>query len=122
MLDEAPPTTPKPQGTPPKNPLTARVWIFGAIALAFVYASLKPKTVPTPAYTAPTPSYTVPAELSSDIKNKMALVINMSGQLCATVTDITRISGDLYRTTCIRYRDGTGTTTYQVDAATGAIK
>ena len=52
----------------------------------------------------------------------MALVINLSGQLCATVTDITRISGDLYRTNCTRYRDGTGTATYEVNAATGVVK
>lgn len=63
-----------------------------------------------------------PNSITADLKAQMALVINLSGQLCATVTDITRISGDLYRTNCTRYRDGTGTATYEVNAATGVVK
>lgn len=118
MLDDAQPNELTPKPNPPKSPSTAKFWIFGTIALAFAFAALKPKTVPD----VQTPSHTAPNTLSSDTKEKMAMLINISGQLCATVTDITRISGDLYRATCTRYRDGTGTASYEVDAATGAVK
>ena len=60
--------------------------------------------------------------ISEDSKSKAALLINFNGQLCAKVTDISRISGDLYRVTCTRYRDGTGSATYEMNAAAGTVK
>ncbi|NDP40803.1 MAG: hypothetical protein GZ093_19080 [Rhodoferax sp.] len=60
--------------------------------------------------------------LSEDSKSKAALLINLRGQLCAKVTDTSRISGDLYSVTCARYRDGTGSATYEMNAATGTVK
>ncbi|NDP40490.1 MAG: hypothetical protein GZ093_17405 [Rhodoferax sp.] len=60
--------------------------------------------------------------ISEDSKSKAALLINLNGQLCAKVTDISRISGDLYRVTCTRYRDGTGSATYEMNAAAGTVK
>jgi hypothetical protein len=60
--------------------------------------------------------------VSEDMRTKMALVVNLSGQLCATVTSIERIYGDLYRVQCVRYRDGSGIATYEVDARAGAVK
>jgi hypothetical protein len=60
--------------------------------------------------------------LDDDVSHKAALVINAVGQLCAQVTGITRVQGDVYKVACIRYRDGTGTATYEMNAATGAVK
>lgn len=60
--------------------------------------------------------------VSEDSKNTLAALINLNGELCARVTEISRISGDVYRVSCIRYRDGTGSATYEVNAATGGVK
>ena len=90
------------------------LWVTGiTLSLSFLGGD---KTTPT-----------APAEerysgLSEDSKSKAALLINLHGQLCAKVTDISRISGDLYRVTCTRYRDGTGSATYEMNAATGTVK
>ena len=60
---------------------------------------------------------------SQDLKEKMATVINLNGQLCARVESI-RPAGekDMYNVECIRYRDGTGKATYLVNARTGQAK
>jgi hypothetical protein len=60
---------------------------------------------------------------SSELKEQMATVINLNGQLCAKVVSITRAEGkNMYNVECIRYRDGTGKATYLVDALSGKVK
>lgn len=118
MPDKNQNKTPIPQSTPPKSPINTAVWVVGAAALWLVIVALNMQTTPK----ASQPYQAAPGTITSDLKAQMALVINLSGQLCANVTEISRISGDLYRATCTRYRDGTGTATYEVDAATGKVK
>lgn len=118
MLDDAPTTPPNPNGTPPHKSSNGMILAIGAVCLVMVFAALKPKGIPEET---PSPN-AAQSSISTDSKDTMALLINVSGQLCAAVIDITRISGDLYRATCTKYRDGTGTATYEVNAATGTVK
>lgn len=118
MLDDAPATPPNPKGTPPHSSPNGMMLAIGAVCLVLAFAALKPKATPEDNQS----SYSAKSSIPNDTKEKMALLINVSGQLCATVLDITRISGDLYRATCTKYRDGTGAATYEVNAATGAVK
>lgn len=53
---------------------------------------------------------------------KIALLINMNGQLCARVTGAQYLHGNTYAITCTRYRDGTGSSTYEVNLDTGQAK
>lgn len=63
------------------------------------------------------------AQVSESTKTTLAAMINLSGQLCAKVTSVTTTNqADVYNVQCIRYRDGTGTATYEVNARTGAVK
>ncbi len=118
MLDDAPTTPPNPNGTPPHRSSNGTVLAIGAVCLVLAFAALKPKGTPDE-----TPSpHAAQSSISTDSKDKVALLINMSGQLCAAVIDIARIAGDVYRATCTKYRDGTGTATYEVNASTGTIK
>ena len=90
-------------------------WVTAAFAVALIGNACSSKG------TAPLP--TVKSNgLSNDSKTKLAAMINLSGQLCATVTDAFALGNDVYNITCQRYRDGTGTATYQVDLKTGAVK
>lgn len=118
MLDDAPTTPTNPNGTPPHKSSNSMMLAIGAVCLVIAFAALKPQGAgdEKPSHHAAQSSF------SSDSKDKMALLINVNGKLCAAVIDITRISGDLYRATCTKYRDGTGTATYEVDAATGTVK
>ena len=78
----------------------------------------RPAAVPE---AAPAP-ISAPVDVGDDLKEKAALVINLNGQLCARVTTITRLGGDVYSVSCVRYRDGTGFATYEMNAATGKVK
>jgi hypothetical protein len=60
--------------------------------------------------------------VSEDSKSTLAALINLNGELCARVTEVSLISSDVYRVACIRYRDGTGSATYEVNLSTGAVK
>lgn len=71
-----------------------------------------------PETTAPT----TPPGVSDQSKLTLATMINLHGELCATVTTVSHIRGDLYQVDCTRYRDGTGTASFEVNAATGAVK
>ena len=62
------------------------------------------------------------AQLSQDSRQKLAAMINLSGQLCAQVNTVTPSRPDVYIVSCTRYRDGTGMATYEVNLKTGAIK
>lgn len=53
---------------------------------------------------------------------KIALVINMNGQLCARVTGAEYLHGNTYAITCTRYRDGSGSATYEVNLDTGQAR
>jgi hypothetical protein len=70
-------------------------------------------------YAAPAPGSVA---LDDEIKQKAALVINLSGQLCANVTAMTHLQGDVYSVACMRYRDGTGAATYEMNVVTGAVR
>lgn len=59
---------------------------------------------------------------SQESKDKLAMLVNVSGQLCARVTEVSRIEGDVYQITCVRSRDGDDLTAYQINAATGVLK
>lgn len=60
--------------------------------------------------------------VSEDSKRTLAALINLNGELCARVTEVSLISNGVYRVACIRYRDGTGSATYEVNLSTGAVK
>lgn len=62
------------------------------------------------------------AQLSEGSKAMLAAMINVSGQLCARVTAVEQVRRDVYAVSCVRYRDGTGRATYEVNALTGAVK
>ena len=52
----------------------------------------------------------------------IALLLNMNGQLCARVTGVEYLHHNTYNITCTRYRDGTGSATYELDLDTGQAK
>ena len=60
--------------------------------------------------------------LDDEITQKAALLINANAELCARVTAITKLQGDVYSVSCVRYRDGTGFATYEMNAATGSVR
>lgn len=92
-------------------------WVAAAIAVALIGNACSSKS-----NAPPTAVNSSSNGLSNDSKTKLAAMINLSGQLCATVTDAFVLGNDVYNITCQRYRDGTGTATYQVDLKTGAVK
>ncbi len=53
---------------------------------------------------------------------EVATLINMNGQLCGRVTAIEYVYGEKYSVTCTRFRDGTGSATYEVNLDTGLVK
>lgn len=63
-----------------------------------------------------------PVDVYGQLEEKAATVINLNGKLCARVTAITKLGGDVYSVSCVRYRDGTGFATYEMNAATGNVK
>lgn len=92
---------------------------FGVIILASL---LSPKQ-PSPSRPEATTKNTVTRyELSDDVTNGLALLINTHGELCAKVERVTRLGDNRYDVTCTRYRDGTGQATYQVNMSTGEVK
>lgn len=60
--------------------------------------------------------------LPDNITNALATLINLHGELCATVISVTALGNNIYQVNCIRYRDGTGSASYEVNATTGAVK
>lgn len=90
----------------------------GVVLLAMVISAMK-ESPKAPIDVAPAQSA---PSASSDTRKTMALLINMHGELCANVNTIERISGDVYRVKCTRYRDGTGSATFEVNAAAGTVK
>ncbi len=60
-----------------------------------------------------------PSEQSKDM---LATLINLHGELCAQVTRVTALGADRQQVACVRYRNGTGGATYQVNARTSAVK
>ena len=107
-------------GTPAKKRIVWQYVAFGFIALvatSCIFQSKSPIGVPSTSVTRP-----APPGLSEDSKTIFATLINLHGELCAQVIDVNRIAGDFYRVSCTRYRDGTGSATYEVNAATGVVK
>ncbi len=51
-----------------------------------------------------------------------ATIIILKGELCAKVTNVESLQKDTYQVECSRYRDGSGTASYEVNARTGAVK
>lgn len=60
--------------------------------------------------------------LPGNITNTLATMINLHGELCASVTSVTALGNNIYKVNCTSYRDGTGSASYDVNAATGAVK
>ena len=55
------------------------------------------------------------------LKEMIALMINLKGDLCAKVLDVRPLRlKDTYEVTCIEYRGGSGTVRYIFNARTGA--
>lgn len=102
-------------------------YTFWAVAAFVLIAFLANGTGTAPALpaapnVAPNGERTVLAGPHEDTRQKMALLINAHGELCARVESIRRVNGDVYAVQCTRYRDGTGMAVYEVNAATGAVK
>ena len=94
-----------------------RFWLLVALCMLLPFASCvgksdKPQTEPS----------AVTTGLSFDSKNKLATMINLSGQLCASVDRVSALGRDRYTVACTKYRDGTGTATYEIDLQTGTVK
>lgn len=68
------------------------------------------------------PTMTIDKTYGSPSPKDAALTINLHGELCATVTDMQWMRGSLYRISCSRYRDGTGSASYILDVETGRVK
>jgi hypothetical protein len=101
--------TPKKKGTT----LHFVFWMFVGIACLGLLANLSKSTQTQAPKT---------SKVSQPTLDAMALVINTSGNLCAEITNLKRIEGDTYQVTCTRYRDGTGSAAYEVNAKTGEVK
>ena len=99
-------------------------WLLAVVAALFLTmcalmpSTQKPDAQPVAA-AGPTPGAVA---LDDDVTQKAALLINVHGELCARVTAITRLHGDVYSVSCVRYRDGTGFATYEMNAATGSVR
>ena len=87
--------------------------IWGIIAFIVLAAMFNGGNNTPSIPSAPTTAPTQQATLTEDTKKKMALVINLGGELCARVDSIRRIEGDTYAVSCTRYRDGTGSFFYK---------
>jgi len=74
---------------------------------------------PSPAPDSTRPSRAQALMAKSD---SVAALINLNGQLCARVIEIEHIYLDQYKITCTRYRDGVGTSTYDIDLKTGQAR
>jgi hypothetical protein len=59
---------------------------------------------------------------SEDAKSALALLVRLSGSLCARVVGVKSLGGDLYEVDCVRYRDGDGRATYKVNALTAEVR
>jgi len=76
----------------------------------------------TPASGTPGPTENTIPNVSFDTKETLALMINVHGELCAQVNNVERVDVNEYSVTCTRYRDGTGSASYIVNARTGVVK
>ena len=71
----------------------------------------------------PSEDSTVPYKVTSeDTNEKVAVLINLHGELCAKITSIKNIRDGVREVSCIRYRDGTGNVTYEVDLKSNSVK
>ncbi|MCK9213463.1 MAG: hypothetical protein WBI05_14875 [Rhodoferax sp.] len=113
----------------PAQKVSDRVRLFTGIVVFFVLVMavslLTPKSAKQSAHQAIEPDSTQSAtrtNLPDNITNVLATMINFHGELCATVTSVTALGNNVYQVNCTRYRDGTGSASYDVNAATGAVK
>lgn len=114
-----------PNGWTKEKKISYAFWAAAAFALiAFISNSgtTTPPQPPSAPKAAPNGERTVLAGPHEDTLQKMALLINTRGELCARVETIKRIQGDVYAVQCVRFRDGTAMAVYEVNAATGAVK
>jgi hypothetical protein len=94
-----------------------RFWILVAL---FAFAALANCVGKTGESRPSTP--TTGTGLSAESKQALAAMINVSGQLCANVNGVSALGNDRYTVACTRYKDGTGTASYEVDLQTGTVK
>lgn len=91
-------------------PKVAVAAFVGAFAL---YHATKPDRI-EPAATQQMP------QASASSEEQMALLLNMGGHLCASVTSIRKASAEsVYEVECIAARGGAATAAYLVDMRTG---
>lgn len=58
----------------------------------------------------------------AELKEMSATIINLNGYLCARVTSIKpTVCADVWRISCIEYRNGSGLATYMMNAATAKV-
>ena len=59
---------------------------------------------------------------AGEAEELMATVLNLKGQLCAKVVNISKLSiPDTYEVRCIEYRGGSGTVDYIVNVKSGEV-
>jgi len=93
--------------------------LFGIIAWIF-YITPNDLSVPTDNRYNSTNS--VSTSQKEAVKETTALIINVSGYLCAKVVDIRPLTlKDRFEVTCIEYRGGSSTKTYIYDAVSGDV-
>jgi hypothetical protein len=95
-------------------------WYVKALGILLVASAIATLTRPNPAQINRIEQARTDAAMAR--AEKIALLINMNGQLCARVTDAQYLHGNTYAITCTRYRDGTGSATYEVNLDTGQAR
>lgn len=109
----------KPSGAGAWATFRALPWYIKAvlITLALVAINMAAELLsPRPAPDSTQPSRAQALMAKSE---RVATLINLNGQLCARVIQIEHLYLDKYKVTCARYRDGVGTSTYDIDLKTG---
>lgn len=110
--------TPQEKATQRQRIFVGVVVFFGLVGLMSLFT---PNT-PTPTPPTVTSVTTTRTNLPADLKDGLALLINIHSELCATVNQVTTLGNNTYEVACTRYRDGTGTATYEVNLSTGQVK
>lgn len=97
-------------------------WYVKAVAIFMALAAIGTATTLLTPRPAPASAQPSPAQALMYQAERVATLINLNGQLCAKVTRIEHVYLDKFNVTCTRYRDGTGSATYEVDLKTGLVR
>lgn len=67
-------------------------------------------------------SISASAMTDDELKEMTATIINLNGYLCAFVISISpTLNDEVYRVSCVEYRDGSGSATYLMNARTAEV-